>query len=84
MEEPPGTERNNCHCESSGPFMGRIKVNGKPCSGSLPLSEKRLVKDTEGEKRRGTRQDSARRGPGGRRDASRLQTGGGEPHSSPA
>lgn len=37
-EEPPGTEQNSCHCESSGPFMGRIKVNGKPYSS--PLSKR--------------------------------------------
>lgn len=28
-EKPSGTERNNCHCELSRPFMGRIKVNEK-------------------------------------------------------
>lgn len=42
--ETSGTEQNDCHCESSSPFMGRIKVNGKPYCSSSPLSKRNAVK----------------------------------------
>lgn len=66
MEEPPGTERNNCHCELSRPFMGRIKVNGKPHSSSSPLS-KRNAGEGEGRGEGLDWQDCAPWEPGGGR-----------------
>lgn len=64
MEKPLGTEQNNCRCESSRPFMGRIKVNGKPCCSSSLLSKRNAGERCRGrQKRLGMQWDSARRAP---------------------
>ena len=83
MEEPSGPERNNCHCESSRPFMGSIKVNGKPYSSSSPLS-KRNAGERHEERQRGREREEPQNaagfcllGAGETLNGSRLETGGG-------
>lgn len=73
MEEPPGTERSDCHCESSRPFRGRTKVNGKPHSSSSPLGKRNAGKEREREKKKSwNEQDCAH---WERPDGSLLDTG---------
>lgn len=86
-ETPPGTERNNCHCELSRPFMGRIKVNEKLYSSSPPLSKRNAGEQTTQGKRGGSK--AARLCRREEKATCRLGKaagggGGGEPHPSAA